>query len=54
MERGTTKGRGGGARQVLSIQKGVGGRKRFSHAKRGGGSTTRFWAVLTCDFALKC
>ena len=37
--RGATKWEGGGAKEVLPLEKRVWGRKRFSHAEGGRGNT---------------
>ena len=45
----------GGACQVLPLQKGGGGGKRFSHAEgAGGGGHTKFWGshyTVACSFS---
>ena len=46
MERGGGYKMGGGALEVLTLQKRGGGRKSFSHPE-GGGGTTSFGVVFT-------
>ena len=38
---------GGGAREILPLQKGGQGRKSFSHAEGGGGGHNKFWGSFS-------